>query len=236
MSSATIIRKRSPRAPSISLRDALDRVTKVYEEEGMHPANLDIVAQHLGYKSADNGAAKRTLANLGYYGLLDRPSDGMAAVTKSVQEYKFAPSEDLRTQILRKWLLTPNMFAELLEKFPDRLPSDASLKYELIQKGFTPEAADECLTAFLESVQYVESMSPPLAGEASNGAGDAAGSAVGASPDQSMGDVTHAAPGTRAGAPTLEVITDEESDRIPVRLTGGRRAWLVIPSPFYEAD
>ncbi|MNR68298.1 hypothetical protein D3C85_1927750 [compost metagenome] len=33
------------------------------------------------------------------------------------------------------------------------------------------------------------------------------------------------------------VIEDESaSDRIPVRLSGGRRAWLVIPQVFFEAD
>ena len=29
---------------------------------------------------------------------------------------------------------------------------------------------------------------------------------------------------------------DGELDRIPVRLPGGRRAWLSIPTPFYAAD
>ena len=27
-----------------------------------------------------------------------------------------------------------------------------------------------------------------------------------------------------------------DSDCLPVRLTGGRRAWLVIPQQFFEAD
>ncbi len=29
---------------------------------------------------------------------------------------------------------------------------------------------------------------------------------------------------------------DEELDRFPVRLPGGRKAWIIIPSLFYEAD
>lgn len=33
-----------------------------------------------------------------------------------------------------------------------------------------------------------------------------------------------------------ELEGEDELDRIPVRLTGGRRAWLVIPTPFYSAD
>lgn len=237
---AITVRKRSPRAPSMSLMEAVDRASKVYEKDGLHPASADIVAQHLGYKSADNGTAKKAIASLGYYGLVERPSDGMLAVTKSVQEYKFAPSEELRTQILRKWLLTPGVFAELLEKFQDRLPSDASLKYELIQKGFSPDAADECLTAFLESVAYVQSQSSNFDVETPKAAGDTTNASIEAVDDERGGDSTtrHSESGTRptATATTRDMAEDEDSDRIPVRLAGGRRAWLVIPSPFYVAD
>jgi hypothetical protein len=29
---------------------------------------------------------------------------------------------------------------------------------------------------------------------------------------------------------------NEGDDKIPVRLTEGRKAWLIVPTPFYEAD
>jgi hypothetical protein len=32
------------------------------------------------------------------------------------------------------------------------------------------------------------------------------------------------------------LVTSNDVDRIPVRLAGGRRAWIEIPMPFYEAD
>lgn len=242
----TIIRKRSPRAPLISLKEAVERAIKVYAEEARHPASADIVAQHLGYKSADNGAAKQTIAALGYYGLLERPSDGMLAVTKDVEEYKYAPSEELRVEILRKWLVTPGVFEELQEKFPDRLPSDASLKYELIQKGFSPTTADECLAAFLESVQYVKQAKEAIPDlktvdiEAQKRASEIGELTVEAIAEQRTADtITHrselGAQINTNGTPK-EALEDGDSDRIPVRLVGGRRAWLVIPSPFYVAD
>lgn len=238
----TVIRKRSPRAPLISLKEAVDRASKVYSEEGRHPASADIVAQHLGYKSAENGAAKQALAALGYYGLIERPSEGMVAVAKSVEEFKFAPSDELRTQILKKWLATPAVFAELQEKFQDRLPSDASLKFELIQKGFNPATADECLSAFRESVNYVQSVSPSLDTiETETPPPDETNEAsIVAVADQRTIDASgHAGePGTRMTpiATSRDAAVEENSDRIPVRLAGGRRAWLVIPSPFYAAD
>lgn len=240
------IRKRSPRAPLISLKEAVDRASKVYEKEGRHPASADIVATHLGYKSADNGAAKQALAALGYYGLMERPTEGMLAVTKSVEEFKFAPSEELRVEILQKWLLTPGVFAELLEKFQGRLPSEASLKFELIQKGFNPATADECLAAFVDSVQYVTHARQSVTQNANaaeietdkTGNEAAAGMTIETTGDKTTSDSMsrHSEPRAQTAAPARDIVEDESSDRIPVRLAGGRRAWLVIPSPFYAAD
>jgi hypothetical protein len=37
--------------------------------------------------------------------------------------------------------------------------------------------------------------------------------------------------------PTISIpFSNDEVDRIPVRLSKGRKAWLIIPTPFYEAD
>lgn len=38
-------------------------------------APTQVVAQNIGYKSANNGAALSALAALRYYGLLDRPKE-----------------------------------------------------------------------------------------------------------------------------------------------------------------
>lgn len=241
-----IVRKRSPRAPIISLKEAVDRISKVYEMEGRHPAAADIVAQHLGYKSADNGAAKQLLASLGYYGLTERPAEGMLAVAKSVEEFKYAPDEEHRAGILRKWLATPGVFSDLLQKFHGRLPSAASLKFELINKGFNPVTADECLKAFMESVDYVEKATPRTAAESSatdsppgKPADEAAtkpSTDAGSEQNQAAATGALGTPASGTTAPTAEPVGDQDSDRIPVRLPGGRKAWLVIPSPFYAAD
>ena len=41
---------------------------------------------------------------------------------------------------------------------------------------------------------------------------------------------------TSSQSPNHADAIDEQVDRIPVRLPGGRRAWLLIPSPFFTAD
>lgn len=243
------MKKRSPRAPSIPLDDAIERAMKVYQKEKRHPAPPDAVAQHLGYKNASNGAAASAIATLRYYGLIDRPDGKMISVSKDVESYMFAPNEELKKEILVQWLKTPPVFSELLEQYQDQLPSDENLKFNLIQKGFLPEAADACLNVFRASVgfaRYYESTSSDLASD--DGFDAAPGLDFGAKPSSdSISARAGVAVGQNPNARTLvtaqhsalyqdAVSTDSGVDRIPVRLSKGRRAWIEVPSPFYKAD
>ena len=216
-------RKKSPRAPSVPLEDALERALKIYESERRHPAPTDVIAQSLGYKSANNGAALSMIASLRYYGLLEKVQEGKLAVSKDVESYQYSPDEALKRELRTKWLMTPNIFREILEKCVGALPSDASLRYDLIQREFAPAAAESALSVLKKSVEFAryfentgrhQTDKEPL-------------------PPESIADVqdevdvpavvTHPAP-------------NSGHDRIPVRLSGGRRAWLEIPTPFFEAD
>jgi hypothetical protein len=218
-----ILRKKSPRAPSISLEQALDGAVRIYEKERRHPAPADAVAQHLGYKSANNGTAVKAMASIRYFGLLDRPAEGMLAVAKDVESYQYAPSPDLRQELLKRWLKTPVIFAELLDNFKDGLPSDPTLRYEFIQRGFLPDAVDAAVTVFRQSVdfaRYFESSNKRPTELESQSVNNEAIASVPQKPE--------------AQEPLPE--PSPTNDRIPIRLTGGRRAWLEIPAPFYEAD
>lgn len=238
-------RKKSPRAPSIALDEALDRALKAYDKERLHPAPTQVVAQNIGYKSANNGAALSALAALRYYGLLDRPKEGLLAVAKEVESFRFAPNEEMRSSLLAKFLRQPPLFSDLLEKYESGLPSDANLKYELIQRGFAPAAAESVLTAFKRSVEFAgfyerKSDSPALA-EAAAEAGPAPEEQNELAPQvfgynnfplQQLANELQPASAARPGLAGDDV----DHDRIPVRLPGGRRAWLLIPSPFYSSD
>lgn len=227
-------RKKSPRAPSIALDEAIERVMKVYDKERLHPAPTEVVAQNLGYKGASSGSALSAMASLRYYGLLERPADGLLAVTKDVEALKFAPDENLKRSLLLTFLRRPVLFAELLEKYSTGLPSDANLKYDLIQRGFLPTTAADVVSVLRRSVDFVRYFE-----------NDAVGPALAVSDQERIEDEE----GTKAVPPSLRV-TDSapmrdlaseageagDYDRIPVRLPGARRAWLVIPSPFYIAD
>ena len=222
-------RKKSPRAPTLALDDALDRVLRAYDRERLHAAPSDVIAQHIGYKGANNGAALSALASLRYFGLLERPKEGLLSVSKDVESYKFSPDENMRKSLVVRFLKTPPLFSELLEKYSNALPSEANLRYELIQRGFSPAAAEGVMSAFIRSVQYADYFKA----ESSVQSEDIATVSEPLKPENTEQQRSSQ---TVAASRPAEVQDEKGSDRIPIRLTGGRLAWLIVPVPLIAAD
>lgn len=232
MAEVNVPRKKSPRAPTIPLDEAIERVMKVYDKERLHPAPTDVVAQNLGYKGASSGSALAAMASLRYYGLLERPRDGLLAVTKDVEALKFAPEESLKRLLILGFLRRPALFAELLEKYSTGLPSDANLKYDLIQRGFLPTTASDVVSVFRRSADFARYFD--------NGGADLSGDTdlpeQGPAPSLVASEARESVQPSVAQTSTSEIPDESQYDRIPVRLKGARRAWLVIPTPFFAAD
>lgn len=224
-------RKKSPRAPTMPLDEALERALRAYERERSHSAPSDVIAQHIGYKSANNGAALSALASLRYFGLLDRPKEGFLAVSKDVEAYKFSPDERHKRDLLLGFLKRPQLYADLLEKYASGLPSEANLRYELIQRGFSPAAADGVMSAFIRSVQFAAYFAVPSDIERTDDNSEDISVSKGL---EEVGPRT--SNNFQPSQPLLEDRGEDGADRIPVRLSGGRRAWLIIPVPFFAAD
>jgi hypothetical protein len=168
---------------------------------------------------------------------LERPKDGHLAVSKDFERFKLAPDALQRQALLAGFLKQPQLYGQLLEEYESGLPTDADLRLEMIQRGFNPAAAEGAMATFRRSVEFV---------------GLPVGKAV--APDAAPSRLSHRAnaeavvpnevPGPSPIAPAVSALAlalalasaDENSDRIPIRLPGNRRAWLVIPTPFFEAD
>ena len=221
-----IARKKSPRAPSIPLSEAIEAALKIYSQDRRHAIPMELAAQHLGYKNANNGAAVKMLASIRYFGLLGRPRDGQLAVEKEVEDYHFAPDSSHKAHLILKWLLTPPIFAEVLNKFSEGLPSDAALKFELIQRGFIPDAADALVGVLKRSAEFAHYYDRPELSAQSE--------PVQRQPE----DVEEISGAIHMNAVKEGLITPSNlhADRIPIRLSGGRRAYIEIPVPFFLAD
>ena len=185
----------------------------------------------MGYKSANNGTALGALASLRYFGLLEKPEDGKLAVSKDVESYQYAPDPKIKSELLLKWLRAPSIFADLLDRYPGGLPSDANLRFDLINRGFSPAAADSAISVFRRSAEFAGYNASQT--DESNQADRQAGEALALE----TGVVPAASSIVRSSKPPLQSeFSVDETDTIPVRLSEGRKAWLVIPTPFYEAD
>lgn len=229
-------RKKSPRAPSIGLEEALERTAKAYDKERLHAAPTDVVAQNIGYRGANNGSALAAIASLRYYGLLERPREGVLAVAKDYENYRFAPDEVTKRALVHKFFRTPPLFRELLDQYESDFPSEATLKYELIQRGFLPQAATTLVGILKKSAEFAEVQRVDRTSETPDQIEDVeipASSSQGA-PKQSQ-EFNPIQANSPAGHPP-QIDGETSHDRIPVRLSGNRRAWLIIPDPFFGAD
>jgi hypothetical protein len=236
-------RKKSPRAPSAALDEAIERATRIYKAEHLNAVPADLVAMHLGFKSANSGPALSWFATLRYYGIMERRAEGTLSISKEFESYVYAPDDAMRKVILLGWLTRPPTFAALLSKYPERLPTDGVIKFDLIQMNFIPVAADSVVSVFRRSVEFVgyysiTSPQKPSLGEPEvEELVDPEDIDLDEPVDKSSGKKETDLP----AVPQLQVLQRtitaiEPEDRIPVRLSGGRRAWIVVPSPFYKAD
>lgn len=227
-------RKLSPRAPSFALDDAIERASRIYEKERTHTIPADVAAQDMGYSGSRNGAALSAMATLRYYGLLERRDGSKMAITKEFQTYKFAPDEARRREMLITWVRKPPVFQDLLDKYKDGLPSDATLKFDLIQQGFSPQAADSCLAVFKKSVEFSDYFAQGGRGARST---EETGEDSQVDDLVSGGEAPTYATERPSAVPQEPMRASEHTlDRIPVRLSGGRKAWIEVPAPFYAID
>ncbi len=226
-------RKKSPRAPSMALDEALERAIRVYDKDRLHPLLTEVMAQRLGYKSDNNGAALSAIASLRYFGLLERPSEGTLAISRDVETYRNMPDGLIKQAHLRSFLKRPALYAELIDQFPSGLPSDANLRQNLIARGFSLQAADVALASLKRSFDFAGYFYPHREKRILNSIASSGSEITDAAAMAPSSIKPVQWPVAQLGLPT---ITEDATDRIPVRLPGGRRAWLLIPTPFFEAD
>lgn len=237
------VRKRAPRSPNYPLQSlewAVDCGLTLLEKENLHAVPVDIVANNLGYKDAKNGSAARALANLKAFGILAKAAGGKLAVSQDVQRYKLTPNESDRISFLKQWLKKPLLYTKLIEKYSDELPSDAVLVYELVDEhGFNEDAAQKAIAIFRESLDFVESKSgdevsedeaEPDETENEQEINDSASVNVQEEAKSSPPQSKNPPPGNQPPAPASGNV------RYPIRLAGGRMAYIDVPDPFYEKD
>jgi hypothetical protein len=211
---------------------------KLLESVQLHPVPLDIVAKNLGYKDAKNGAAARAIATLKIFGILQKSTSGKVQVNPDIRRYKLTPNEIDKATYLKKWLRTPLLYSKLLENRND-LPPEQVIVFELVDEhGFNERAAQQAVRVLRASLAYVERMTGELNKASSE-------------PQESFDweeeqDDTPAEAQENLAEAVLQSMQQPrhrashsiaiEGVRYPIRLAGGRMAWIDVPDVLYEAD
>jgi hypothetical protein len=209
----------------------------------------------MGYKGM-SGAARQALATLKMYKLLESRQRGEVGISKILQAHKLAPTNEDKKQSLFEFLCAPQVFREIFERYPEKLPSDGALThYLVVERGFGERAARDLIKVFRESVEYAGfDPSGSVVLDAEPGQLELRGG------DANFGEKTRrvvsghgsiAMPSSQVSgtaqvrssrSPPAAVIAppgpDDGAydDPIPVRLRGGRKAWITLPKPFRDDD
>jgi hypothetical protein len=147
-------RIRSPNYPALSLPDAIERVTTLHRAQHTHAAPREVAAKGMGYNTL-NGASATAISALHKYGLLDRVGDEIKVSDRALRVlHPHSPEE--RAAAIREAAREPQLFGELAERFPGRMPSEELLRNYLIRNGFAPAAVSAVVLAYRETWELVE--------------------------------------------------------------------------------
>jgi hypothetical protein len=146
---------RSPSYPVFDLKTAIEKTKTIYDSEKRSATTPEVIASHMGYSQA-NGPGGRAVSALRQFGLIEetngkyRISDtGYTLVhyDKESTEWKAAVSRAAKH---------PALFKELLGGYPEGLPSDATLKNELLRREFNPAVVNDVISIFRGSLSLAD--------------------------------------------------------------------------------
>lgn len=145
-------RHRSPNYPAFSLKEAIDKIKLVYDKERRSTTTPEVVASHLGYSQGVGGPGGRALSALRQYGLLD-DVDGKVRISDAAYAIIHFPEGSLeRIQALNSAIRRPALFRELLTEYGESMPSDATLKHNLLKRDFNPSVIDDVVKIFRDTI------------------------------------------------------------------------------------
>ena len=145
---------RSPNYPNVPLGAALEAVRPAFKKENRNKMSRSVLAGHMGYTSL-NGRALGKIGAVRAYGLIEGSGDELRISDDAVAALN-APLEIDRKPALARMALKPTLFQELRKEFPNSLPSEENLRFSLVKRGFTADAAGKAAKSFLASLRLAE--------------------------------------------------------------------------------
>jgi|SRR6266550_5471761 len=135
---------RSPNHPAFDLTQAISKIGVIYQKEKRSSTTAQIIAKHMGY-SHINGPGGRALSGLRQYGLLEEVQGQykISELAFSILHYPEGSQE--RLEAIKKAAVTPTLYRELREQYPDGASSDDTLRANLLKRSFNPAVLENVI-------------------------------------------------------------------------------------------
>jgi len=149
------VRHRSPNYPAVGLREAVERVGKLYAADGRAGAPPNLAAVHIGFKAA-HGQAMSVLAALKRFGLVTESSERIAPSQAAIEILNLPEKDARRLAALREAAIAPPIYRQLVDKHrATGLPKRDVLEAELVAyQKFNPTAVKGFVSDFLDTLEY----------------------------------------------------------------------------------
>lgn len=234
---------RSPRYPSISLRDAATKIKAFYDAHKTAAVPVDVALKRMGYKSR-SGPATAALGALRRFGLAEVPSGRVVLTPRGIKIAGLPDTDERRKVAVREALAAPKLYAELLELYKDGALDEDALKHELILDGkYNHNAIPSIVKDFIDSVKYAgladENGVLLALGEEEEEESSESSSLSSSSSSSSMIPATDYPTifgRVPQGSPMGVGRQAESTMRIPITLPSLKVAWLEVPQPLSEIE
>lgn len=146
-------RVRSPNHPQLDLGAALALARKAFDKDSRNRMSQEALAKHLGHEGL-SGPALGKIGALRAYGLIVGSSDELRISDDAVTAM-MAPERSAERKIaLQRLAFQPSIFQEIRKQFPGAVSED-NLRYWLVKRQFTGDAATKAAKVYLATLRLV---------------------------------------------------------------------------------
>lgn len=150
-------RLRSPNYPSLSLAEAITKVKQIYEKEFTNQATREVMIKAMGY-SGINGASAVVFSALTKYGLIASIGNDQYKISEdALNILLYQKGDPIRFEAIERAAISPSLFGELKEQYPNVIPSDDNLTAYLVKRGFNPKSVNDIIQSYRETIELLSS-------------------------------------------------------------------------------
>lgn len=137
------------------LPEAIEKARQIYAVEKRVATTPEVIATQLGY-TPGTGPANRVMSALKQYRLLEESSGRFKISDLAFNILHLSEEAPERLAAIREAAKSPDIIREILQEFPDGLPSDATLGDFLLKRNFNPGSVSFLIKVVAETISLAK--------------------------------------------------------------------------------